>query len=171
MVEIQEEMVKGRIAESIVRCMFEDLGFEVVPYGYEHTCPTLARETRKGKQLKGDSSSIIKKAPDFIVIDNNGNASFVEVKYRNNGIFKREADYPYRDCYIILLTDKYMGIEQYKNLQDEARLDGNNFTNVIEGSFKSLMDTPLFAEMGKEDKEVILKYRELLVRYMDKNGK
>ena len=66
----QEDMIKGRIAEAIVKCMFEDLGFEVIPYGYEHTCPTIAK---KDRLIKGDVKNIIRKAPDFIIIDKEGN--------------------------------------------------------------------------------------------------
>ncbi|MEK6909335.1 MAG: hypothetical protein AABX23_04765 [Nanoarchaeota archaeon] len=156
----QEEMVKGRIAEAIVKCMFEDLGFEVIPYGYENTCPTLARKERL---LKGDVKNHIRKAPDFIIVDKEGNANFVEVKYRTDGIYKKETDYPYRDCYIILLTNKYIGIEQYKNLDDEASLNGDNFGSNLNGSFKSLMNMSLFKNL---DKNVVLSYRDLLVKYM-----
>src|SRR3989344_7606484 len=110
---VQEEIIKGRIAEAIVRCMFEDLGFEVISYGYEHTCPTLAKKERL---IKGDVKNHIRKAPDFIIVDKDDNAHFVEVKFRADGKFQKETDYPYRDCYIILLSKNYIGIEQYKNL-------------------------------------------------------
>lgn len=160
---VQEEMIKGRIAETIVKCMFEDLGFEVIPYGYENTCPTIAK---KDRLIIGDVKNHIRKAPDFIVIDKKGEANFVEVKFRADGNYKKETDYPYRDCYIILLTKKHLGIEQYKNLNDEATLTGNNFTTNANGSFKSLMEVPLLSGFDKEKKEVILKYREELMHYM-----
>lgn len=164
---VQEEMVKGRIAEAIVKCMFEDLGFEVIPYGYEHTCPTIAKKERL---IKGDVKNHIRKAPDFIVIDKEGEANFVEVKFRADGTYKKETDYPYRDCYIILLSEKYLGIEQYKNLDDETKMDGANFHaapfNNKKGSFKSLMDVPLLSSLDKARKEIVLDYRQLLVKYM-----
>ena len=158
---VQEDMIKGRIAEAIVKCMFEDLGFEVIPYGYEHTCPTLAKKERL---IKGDVKNQIRKAPDFIIVDKEGDASFIEVKYRTDGVFKKETDYPYRDCYIILLTKKYIGIEQYKNLsEEEITLTGDNFTSIIEGSFKGFQCVPLFKEC---DKRIVLDYRDLLIQYM-----
>lgn len=157
---VQEDIVKGRIAESIVRCMFEDLGFEVIPYGYEHTCPTIAKQ---GRLIKGDVKNQIRKAPDFIIVDKNGEASFIEVKYRADGTYKKETDYPYRDCYIILLTKSYIGIEQYKNLDDEATLTGTNFTQIINGSFKGLQGVTLLENC---DKDIVLAYRELLMKYM-----
>jgi len=157
---VQEEMIKGRIAEAIVRCMFEDLGFEVIPYGYEHTCPTIAK---REKLIKGDVQNQIRKAPDFIIVDKDGNANFIEVKYRADGSYKKEVDYPYRDCYIILLTKEYIGIEQYKNLNDEATLTGENFGIAISGSFKSLTDSPIVKE---HDKNIVLAYRNLLKKYM-----
>ncbi len=160
----QEEMIKGRIAEAIVRCMFEDLGFEVIPYGYEHTCPTIAK---KGRLIKGDVKNHIRKAPDFIIVDKEGNANFVEVKFRKNGDYKKETDYPYRDCYIILLSKDYIGVEQYKNLEDETIMTSKNFDpcykSLNSGKFKSLMDIPLFEEL---DKQIILEYRALLMKYM-----
>src|SRR3989344_3250845 len=110
----QEDMIKGRIAEAIVKCMFEDLGFEVIPYGYEHTCPTLAK---KDSLIKGNVKDIIRKSPDFIVVDKNKEANFIEVKFSADGVFEKDKDYPYQQsCYIILLTKKFIGIEQYKNL-------------------------------------------------------
>jgi len=159
---VQEEIIKGRIAEAIVRCMFEDLGFEVISYGYEHTCPTLAKKERL---IKGDVKNHIRKAPDFIIVDKEGNANFVEVKYRADGEYEKETDYPYRDCYIILLTQEYIGIEQYKNLSDETKLTGLNFMAIpqTEGSFKSLTDVPLFKNL---DKNIVLAYRRLLISYM-----
>lgn len=157
---VQEDMIKGRIAEAIVKCLFEDLGFEVIPYGYEHTCPTLAKKERL---IKGDVKNHIRKAPDFIIVDKEANASFVEVKYRADGVYKKETDYPYQDCYIILLTKKYIGIEQYKELDDEAKLTGANFMNIVSGSFKSLTSSSLFKDC---DKEIVLAYRDLLIKYM-----
>lgn len=162
---VQEDMIKGRIAEAIVKCMFEDLGFEVIPYGYEHTCPTIAK---KEDLIKGDVKNHIRNAPDFIIVDNNGEANFIEVKYRAEGTYERETDYPYRDCYIILLTKKYIGIEQYKNLNNRATLAGENFDPITRdkatiGSFKSLMDVPLFKHLNKD---TVLAYRDLLIKYM-----
>jgi hypothetical protein len=157
---VQEEIIKGRIAEAIVRCMFEDLGFEVISYGYEHTCPTIAK---KDRLIKGDVKNHIRKAPDFIVVDRDGEAYFIEVKYRAEGVYKKEIDYPYRDCFIILLSKAYIGIEQYKNLDDETTLTSANFTNILQGSFKSFTGSPIFKEYHKE---IVLAYRDLLIKYM-----
>lgn len=156
----QEEIIKGRIAEVIVKCLFEDLGFEVIPYGYEHTCPTIAKKERL---ITGDVKNHIRKAPDFIVVNEEGNANFIEVKFRFDGKYKKETDYPYRDCYIILLTKEYIGIEQYKNLNDEATLTGANFHHVIPESFQSLTNSPIFK---KCDGKIVSEYREILKKYM-----
>ncbi len=157
---VQGNMIKGRIAETIVRCLFEDLGFEVIPYGYENTCPTLVN---RDKLIVGDVRNHIRKAPDFIVVDKEDNANFVEVKFRADGNYKRDADYPFRDCYIILLTKEYIGIEQYKNLYDEASLTGLNFMAPTMGTFGSLPDSPIFKEC---DLNVVRDYRKLLIKYM-----
>ena len=157
-------MIKGRIAESITKCMFEDLGFEVIPYGYEHTCPTIAK---KDRLIKGDVKNQIRKSPDFIIVDKDGDANFIEVKFRTNGEYKKETDYPYRECYIILLSKDYIGIEQYKNLDDETTMTSKDFDPIYKstssGNFKSLLDVPLF---NKLDKKIILAYRDLLRKYM-----
>lgn len=160
-------MIKGRIAEAIVKCMFEDLGFEVIPYGYEHTCPTIAK---KDRLIKGDVKNQIRKAPDFIIVDKENEANFIEVKFSADGVYRKPSDYPFRECYIILLTPKYIGIEQYKNLDDETTMDGKNFSaihmNKNGASFKSLMDVPLLSGLSKESKEIVLAYRKLLMKYM-----
>ncbi len=163
---VQEETIKGKLAEAIVRCMFEDLGFEVISYGYENTCPTIAK---KYHTIKGDVKNLIRKAPDFIIVDKENNAYFIEVKYRKNGEYTKESDYPFEDCYIILLTGEYIGIEQYKNLpKGKITVTGANFGkytkgNFKEGGFKSLMDVPLFQNV---DKDTVLKYREQVMKYM-----
>lgn len=159
---VQEDMIKGRIAEAIVKCMFEDLGFEVIPYGYEHTTPTIAR---KDRLIKGDVKNHIRKAPDFIVVDKEGEANFVEVKFRTDGVYKKETDYPYRECYIILLTKTHIGIEQYKNLDDETTMTSSDFQPLVnnDGKFKSLVKIQLLAN---KDKDIVLAYRELLMKYM-----
>jgi hypothetical protein len=156
----QEEIIKGRIAETIVRCLFEDLGFEVIPYGYENTCPTIAK---RGDLIKGDVKNLIRKSPDFIVVDKDKNANFIEVKYRSDGSYRKETDYPFRDCYIIVLTKEYIGIEQYKNLDDETTLTSANFCSKISGSFKSLKDIDIF---NKCDGKIVAEYRRILMKYM-----
>jgi hypothetical protein len=117
--------------------------------------------------IKGDVKNHIRKAPDFIIVDKDGNANFIEVKFRSDGSYKKEADYPYRDCYIILLSKDYIGIEQYKNLDDETTMNSKNFDPMYKsknsGDFKSLMDVPLFEDL---DKNVVLDYRKLLTKYM-----
>jgi hypothetical protein len=164
----QETIIKGRIAEAIVRCMFEDLGFEVIPYGYEHTCPTIAR---RGNLIRGDVQNHIRKAPDFIIVNKDAEANFVEVKFRADGKYKKEMDYPYQDCYFILLSRKYIGIEQWKNLkEEECELKGDNFTSLqgCKNNFKGFTNIPLFYNMDEKSKEIVLEYRKLLIKYMGK---
>src|SRR3989344_1360766 len=101
MVKIQENMVKGKIAEVLVSSMFEDLGFEVVHYGYEHTVPSIAN---KNSTVKGRVCEMIRRTPDFIIVDKVKNAYFIEVKYRADGEFEKPADYLFPEAFFILLS-------------------------------------------------------------------
>jgi len=76
-------MSVGRKAESLIKEMMEELGFIVVPFGYEYLTPEFAN---RKKLLKGRAGEFVRGLPDFLIIDRQTNvAYFIEVKYRKNG--------------------------------------------------------------------------------------
>jgi len=96
-----DSMQKGKIAEKIVGDMFKEAGFKVVKYGYEHTVKTLAD---KNNLIKGRAADYIRHQPDFIVVNKNNEAFFVEVKHRSKAIMPSREIFPYPNCYVVLLT-------------------------------------------------------------------
>jgi hypothetical protein len=76
-----DEMLKGRIAEVIVEEMLKEAGYQVYRFGYEWIIQNLPLDL----PLKNTTKNVkkIRNMPDFIVIDRDGFAEFIEVKFRN----------------------------------------------------------------------------------------
>lgn len=83
-IQFSRDLIKGRIAEVIFEQMIRDEGrYTVIPFGYEHTIPTLAQyqHLTEIKQVMDN----IKGAPDFALISENKKEVYlVEVKYQKN---------------------------------------------------------------------------------------
>lgn len=80
-----ENILKGRIAETIVSEMLREAGYFVYQFGYEGLLQSL---TQKGlpRMKAGDiEAEKVRTMPDFLIMDKEGDISFIEVKYRNNG--------------------------------------------------------------------------------------
>jgi hypothetical protein len=81
-----ENLIKGKITETIFEEMFAEVGeFIVLPAGYEFKTPELAQELRKIERK--DILENLRHSPDFILLSENPNrkdAFLVEVKYRTN---------------------------------------------------------------------------------------
>lgn len=84
--KFSENMVKARIAETIVSEMLQDGGYFVYRFGYEGILQSLIQRGLP-KMNKGDiEAEKIRTMPDFVVMKD-GDVSFVEVKFRSgNGI-------------------------------------------------------------------------------------
>lgn len=88
-------LVKGKIAEIIFEQMIRaEKRYTVIPFGYEHTIPTLAQYQHliEIKQVLKNISD----APDFVLISENKQEVFlVEIKYQNElniSLLKKYAD-------------------------------------------------------------------------------
>ncbi|RXG29887.1 hypothetical protein [Leeuwenhoekiella marinoflava] len=102
-------MIKGRIAETLIQELFLSLGFNVFRYGMENTIPGIM-ELLKG--VKSDVASEIRRMPDFVIQNpNNNSVHFIEVKFRTNGCFTLAdlyKNYPYQNALIILVSKKHI---------------------------------------------------------------
>jgi len=92
-----EDMIKGRISETIVEEMLVDLGFFVSRLGMEYSAPALTTIQRFIEKCGGnfrldwsDERSFISHLPDFIMVDKKGKVKLVEVKFRWNGTISQE---------------------------------------------------------------------------------
>jgi len=98
-------MIKGRMAETLIQELFLSQGFNVYRYGMESTIPGVMKLLTG---VPGGVSEHIKRMPDFVVQNpNTREVYFVEVKYRSNGRFSKEdlpKDYPYRNSHLILVS-------------------------------------------------------------------
>ncbi len=82
-VKFSKELIKGKIAETIFEQMIREEGrYEVLPFGYEHTMPSLAQYREKFSEISKVIENI-SDAPDFALVSNDKkNLYLVEVKYR-----------------------------------------------------------------------------------------
>lgn len=94
-ISFSRNLIKGRIAEVIFEQMIRDEGeYTVIPFGYEHTVPTLAqyRHLSEVKEVMDNISD----APDFALVSEDKTKLYlVEVKYQktlNNEEVLRHAD-------------------------------------------------------------------------------
>lgn len=82
-IEFTRNLIKGKIAETIFEQMIREVGkYTVIPFGYEHTVPTLAQyqHIAKVKQVMEN----IKDAPDFALVSEDKTEIYlVEVKFNN----------------------------------------------------------------------------------------
>ena len=110
------DIIKGRIAESIITEMFSEMGYKVVRFGYENIMPELAN---KHSLIKGRVSDEIRSMPDFVVVDKKNNyAYYLEVKYRENNQFIIDPDYLFNDAFIVLVGSNQMKIQMARKLKE-----------------------------------------------------
>lgn len=111
------QMIKGRIAESLIEQLFLRLKYNVYRYGMENTVPGIM-ELLKG--VRGDVANIIKRMPDF-VIQKDKDVFFIEVKFRADEEFSIKdlyKDYPFENAFFIIVSKKHIKCISYKELID-----------------------------------------------------
>lgn len=79
-----ENMLKGRMAETMVEELLKRSGNTVYRFGYEAIMQNLT-QIKRNFDMHSDTAEKIRAIPDFIVVEPNGNTIFLEVKYRWNG--------------------------------------------------------------------------------------
>lgn len=118
--KINDNAIKGKVAEAIVEEMFLSMGYEVFRFGMENTIPGFSgRHNIK----KGEVANQVRKMPDFIVVKG-PQISFVEVKYRTkeddfdfNEYYAKKGGYPYKNAYFILISPKHIKIQKAAELE------------------------------------------------------
>lgn len=133
----------GRKAEKLIKEMMEELGFVVVPFGYEYLLPQFAN---KYKLLKGRAGEMVRGQPDFLIVDRKTNyAYFIEVKYRTGGELDERHLAEYPEAWVILVEPGFISIAEVSYIFDSKKEDC--FVNLTKiGPFKN------------KDKKIILKY-------------
>jgi len=78
-----ENILKGRMAESLVEELLKRCGNKVYRFGYEAVLQNLT-QLEKSLNKEDEISQRIRSIPDFIVINKQGEPFFVEVKFRTD---------------------------------------------------------------------------------------
>lgn len=83
-IDFSRNLIKGRITEVIFEQMIREEGqYTVIPFGYEHTMPTLAQYRHISEVPRVIDN--ISEAPDFALISEDKTKIYlVEVKYQKN---------------------------------------------------------------------------------------
>lgn len=149
-------LIKGRIAETIIEELFLNLNFQVFKYGMENTIPGIM-DLLKG--VKDDVAMEIKRMPDLVVYKD-GQANFIEVKFRASGCFKlkdidKKGDYPYQNALIVLVSKRHIKCISFQELLEGKEIT-ENCRNYL-GSRKEF-DT---------DKEKIKEYCNYAVKFFE----
>lgn len=149
-------MIKGRIAETLIQELFLSLGYNVFRYGMENTIPGII-ELLKG--VKSEVAYEIRRMPDFVIQNpRTSDVHFVEVKFRASGSFALKdlpKDYPYGNAYFILVSKKHIKCITYKEL-----LDGKEISPTSRNYLGSRKEFDL-------DKEVIIDFCDFAVQFFE----
>ncbi len=149
-------MIKGRIAETLIQELFLSLGYNVFRYGMENTIPGII-ELLKG--VKSEVAYEIRRMPDFVIQNpNTSDVHFVEVKFRASGSFVLKdlpKDYPYGNAYFILVSKKHIKCVTYKEL-----LDGKEISPTSRNYLGNRKEFDL-------DKEVIIDFCNFAVQFFE----
>jgi hypothetical protein len=122
-------MIKGRIAETLIQELFLSLGYNVFRYGMENTIPGIM-ELLKG--VKSEVAEEIKRMPDFVIQNpNTAEVFFIEVKFRASESFQLKdlpKGYPYDNAFIILVSKKHIkciSVDELKNGKEITPISTN----------------------------------------------
>jgi len=133
-------LIKGRVAETIIQELFQANDYNVFSYGMERTVPAIIHGI---KGLNSEVAKAIRSMPDFVMQNTrNGELFYVEVKYRAWGHFALKdliEDYPYTNAHFIIVTNRSMLHITYQDLKagkKPAALRSDNLFGLSAESLK-----------------------------------
>ena len=149
-------MIKGRIAETLIQELFLSLGYNVFRYGMENTIPGIM-ELLKG--VRSDVAEDIKRMPDFVMQNpKTKDVYFVEVKFRANEEFNDNnlpKNYPYENAYIIIVSKKHIKCITVQELRE-----GKEITPTSQNYLGKRKEFDL-------DKEVIIDFCNFAIQFFE----
>jgi hypothetical protein len=157
-IDFSRNLVKGRIAEILFEQMLRDTGyFTILAFGYENILPELAH--RQNDVHAQEAMEIIRRAPDFAVIDNESHEVYlVEVKYMMRPTVEK-----------IIAASKRMFESWKPSYLFLATPDGFFFDKVSDILEKKGIISPI--DNPKIPKELQNKYKEILNDFIVLNSK
>jgi len=116
-------MIKGRIAETLIQELFLSLKYPVFSYGMENTIPGIM-ELLKG--VRTEVANEIRRMPDFVVQNpHTTDVYFIEVKFRANGSFKRSdlpKSYAWENAFFIIVSKKHIKCISFEELENKEEI-------------------------------------------------
>ena len=154
-----ENMLKGRIAETLIEELLRQSGNIVYRFGYEAIVQNLV-QFEESFDRNSEVGERIRVMPDFVVIDEEGNPAFVEVKFRRKPELYK-SDYDKFEKINKLWSAKLILVncheQPYFRVLDPPYFDKN----------KNLIQRPLLQETRWEiDRELYDIYENLVYRYL-----
>jgi hypothetical protein len=117
--KFQHDVIKGRLAETLVEQMFLCMNYKVFRFGMENIIPGIMGLL---KDVKSDVAQHIKRMLDFVIQNPKTNqVDFVEVKFRASEAFSYQGlkgDYPFSNVFIVVVSKKHikcLSVEELKN--------------------------------------------------------
>ncbi len=149
-------MIKGRIAETLIQELFLQLKYNVFRYGMENTIPGIM-DLLKG--VKSEVAEEIKRMPDFVIQNpKNAEVYFVEVKFRASEKFTLKdlpKDYAWENAYFIIVSKKHIKCITYSELQEGKEISPES-RNYL-GNRKEF----------DLDKEIIVAFCEFAIKFFE----
>ena len=146
-VSFASQVVKGRIAETLVEEMFKKSGYKVYRFGYEAILQNISQSNVDIKE--SDTKEKIQSIPDFIVVSPNGSIQLIEVKYRSDGNIKpmelEKYAYFWEEARIILVSPKepHFRISYISRFLKDGKLyplENDRFTTINSEIIKKFSD-------------------------------
>lgn len=151
------QLIKGRVAETIIQQLFLELGYHVFNFGMEYASPQMLGKVNK---KRSQTALEIRSMPDFVIqTPNDGELYYLEVKFRKEGRFSIKSlgdKFPYKNALFVIVSKKKIQCISYSEM--EAGLSIKPSTSY------HLYERPEFKDM---DKEKVAKYLEYCIRFFD----
>lgn len=151
-----ENIIKGRIAETLVGELFTYLGYSVFRYNMANSFPGVMQLL---KGVRADAAVNIKRMPDLVIQHpTSGEVYFTDVKFRKNETFTFDdigPDYPYENCYFIIVSKKHIKCITYDELKE-----GKEITPSSRNYLGNRKEFEL-------DKDVIIRFCDFAVKFFD----
>ena len=117
--DYSQNIIKARVAETIIQELFIQNKYNVFNYGMERTMPTLIGKIYKDKS---EVSTAIRSMPDFVVQHiETGELLYVEVKFRASGCFGINElldNFPYENAHFVVVSKEAIKCISFKELKD-----------------------------------------------------
>jgi hypothetical protein len=153
--EYRHNMIKARIAETLIEELFLSMEWGVFRYGMENTIPGVMTLL---KGVRSDVAENIKRMPDFVVQDKQRNVYFIEVKFRANEKYSLRdlpKDYPYENAFIVVVSKKHIKCITIPELRE-----GKEISPSTRNYLGSRREFDL-------DKDTIIQFCDFAVKFFD----